>query len=90
MSWYQMPVKYQKQMLIAVHSAQYGPILTMGPLGHLDMAMASSVIVFLYSCDFKIIENSASNMLSFPSVYTTNLQIHNASGHDVQIDGRKN
>lgn len=53
MSWYQMPAKYQKQMLSAAHSAQYGAILTMGPLGELDFAMASNVSLFLIRDNFK-------------------------------------
>lgn len=43
MPWYKMPATYQKQVLCAIHNAQNGTILTMGPLGQLDFAMASSV-----------------------------------------------
>lgn len=43
MSWYRMPATYQKQVLCAIHSAQNGAMLTMGPLGELDFAMAATV-----------------------------------------------
>lgn len=66
MPWYQMPAKYQKQMLSAAHSAQYGAILTMGPLGELDFAMASNVSHFLISNDMTYDNHSLLiNNLSF-------------------------
>lgn len=43
MPWYQMPVAFQKQILCAIHSAQNGDVLTMGPLGDLDFEMATTV-----------------------------------------------
>lgn len=41
--WYQMPATYQKLWICAIHDAQNGASLTMGPLGELDFQMASSV-----------------------------------------------
>lgn len=45
MPWYAMPVSMQKQLVCAMHHAQNGAVLTMGPLGDLDFEMASDVCV---------------------------------------------
>lgn len=42
-SWYKMPISFQKQVLCAIHEVQHNPVLTMGPLGDLDFEMATSV-----------------------------------------------
>lgn len=51
MPWYQMPAIYQKEVLCAMHSAQTGAVLTMGPLGDLDFEMTTSVRdVLIFDC----------------------------------------
>lgn len=48
MPWYQMPIPFQKQILCAIHSAQNGAVLTMGPLGDLDFVMAATVSIYTF------------------------------------------
>lgn len=43
MPWYEMPVSMQRHVMCAIHHAQNGDVLTMGPLGDLDFEMAASV-----------------------------------------------